>query len=156
MAKRVCKVVDESSHLSRMFLTFLSGPYQGSYTWFEASIYRFATDDSCPDDSEQAKARVTDGMVWESQDELRAAGVAQVTSPVNGKHTWLIQRNARASSEVRQHTITWTDSDVGDVSETGSNGEEDFSTGSGRGAGFIHSLVTGDRIAIKARALVNL
>ena len=130
------------------FLMSPSGPYQGSYTWFEACIYRSVAD--YPGVSEEAKARVTGGMVWKSQDELESAGVTQVANPLNGKQTWLIQRNVRASSDIAQHTITWIAIDAcGD-------GEEDFNMGCGRGAGFVRSLIAGDRVAIMARALVSI
>jgi hypothetical protein len=123
----------------------LPGLYGGSYTWFEASIYR-----SLVDVSEEAKAGVVGGMVWESKDGLASAGVTQVPNPLNGKHTWLLQRNVRASQNVRQHTIIWTDIDErGEV-------EDDIDTGRGQGAGFVRSLIAGDRIAIMARALVKI
>jgi hypothetical protein len=98
-------------------------------------------------------------MIWESQDELQAAGVTQVPNPANTEleRTWLIQKNVRASSEVRHHTITWTSVDTGNgVGEVpDSDSSEDTDTGCGRGLEFVRSLVAGDRIAIVARALVN-
>jgi hypothetical protein len=124
----------------------LSGLYSGSYTWFEACIYRLSADGSYMEDSEEAIARVE----WESQDDLLQAGITQVTAPVSGERAWLIQRNARASQELRQHTVTWTDTDA-TVSET----ESDDDTGRGQGARFIRSLVAGDRIAVHIRALVK-
>lgn len=125
----------------------LTGPYHGSYTWFEAGIYRFAESD-CADNLEDfrdARAELTSGMRWESEDVLRAAGAIQVSNPINNKRTWFIQRNVRASPEVRQHTVTWK-SDGGHV-DTERELEE------GRGIGFVRSLVTGDRIVVMARAL---
>ena len=127
----------------------LLGLYHGSYTWFEACIYRSVVDVEV---SEEAKARVTGGMVWESEskDDLASAGLIQVTNPLNDKHSWLLQRNARASLNTRQHTIIWTDIDeCGEV-------EDDIDTGRGLGAGFVRSLIAGDRIAIMARALVKI
>jgi len=91
-------------------------------------------------------------MLWESQesqDRLRAAGGTQVVNPTNGKRTWLVQRNVRASSEVREHTIMWTNTDMEPQSE------EDGETGRGWGTGFVRSLVGGDRIVLLIRALVR-
>lgn len=90
-------------------------------------------------------------MMWVTRDELQGGGfVTQVKSAINGKQTWLIQRNVRASSEVRHHRIIWEDTDV----ETSSGGDEDPDTGCGRGTGFVRSLSGGDRIALIVRALV--
>jgi hypothetical protein len=132
----------------------LLGPYDGSYTWFEACIYRFAANDSYTKNSEQAKTKNIGGMIWESQDDLLRASVTQVPNAMNGERTWLVQRNVRASSDVRQHIVTWTDTSASE-SEIGSDDDGDSDAGRGGGAGFVRSLVAGDRIALKARALVK-
>lgn len=134
----------------------LSGPYDGSYTWFEALIVR--------DHISQHAAPVTGGGsndnegIYDALDLRRKdekdhdCQIITVKNPNDeNSDVWNIQRNKRGSNEYRSHTVIWTEDDEG--------GEESIlikETGRGLGRGFVRSLKMGDRIAVMVRAKVSL
>ncbi|TFK60617.1 hypothetical protein BDN72DRAFT_828816 [Pluteus cervinus] len=105
-------------------------PYDGSYTWFEAVIYRPDVSETPDPRAEMALPGAFTGQGTRGDDKL-----------VNSE--WVIQRNKRADVEYRRHEVVWTKE---------SNFEWDGSVGCGTGKGFVESLKFGDKIGIIARA----
>lgn len=115
------------------------GPYEGSWTWFEAAIYR-------PMDGEtyQSSSAIHLPHTEEiTEADMFAARLIQVE-----KKVWQIQRNQRASSTVRDHEVIW-------MGEGMQVDYDDHGDGRGRGEGFLRSLLAGDRISVLARARVT-
>ncbi|TFK60616.1 hypothetical protein BDN72DRAFT_904817 [Pluteus cervinus] len=106
----------------------LVGPYDGSFTWFEAVIYR-------PDENGgPIIEKIPPGAFINNE------GISGKYKPVG---SWVIQRNMRADGEYREYEIVWTKE---------SNFEWDGTVGCGTGKGFVEALEPGDKIGIIARA----
>ncbi|EAU86681.1 hypothetical protein CC1G_07339 [Coprinopsis cinerea okayama7 len=126
----------------------LTGLYEGSYTWFEAAIFRNleGNDDSDPDEI----ARSVQSLENRGSDFSRPF---QVSNPDTGKKVWLLQKNVRASHDEVMHEIVWDGKDVPREADGLTSEEEATSEkGSGLGYGFVRQLQAGDHIAIFARA----
>ncbi|KAF9457412.1 hypothetical protein BDZ94DRAFT_1314218 [Collybia nuda] len=122
----------------------MPGPYHGSWSWFETAIFRATGFGfNWPEESNSAGV--------ECYQVLQKGGIEQVPNPVNSKKVWTLQRNIRAYSMTAIHEVVWIKSSSHKI-ETSVRDEEDLDTGSGLGVGFINSLVSGDRIAIIAKA----
>lgn len=107
----------------------LVGNYEGSWTWFEAAIWRCEEQPFLVQRPEFSSLSVP----ATHQDDLYPD-----TSKV-----WHLQSNIRASAKEALHEVVWTDVDDWKV-----NSE----TGSGDGRGFVRLLQPGDKIAVIARA----
>lgn len=126
-------------------LLLIVDPYDGSWTWFEAEIYR-----SCQSRRQYMRQRFEADLMMQptkTNDELQAHGLTRVASK-----TWLVQRNYRASPSIRKHEVIWTDDDEAVQEDPVTDGD---SVGSGDGQGFSTSLSPGDKIALIARAKVS-
>ena len=128
---------------SDFYTGILLEPYAGSHTWFEAVIVRDCIHEHAASGSNCAEP--------DSEIELIQRTAAKVVTDKN-LDTWLIQRNERASSDFKLHTISWTKEEEADVDEEVLMCE----TGRGLGRGFVRSLNMNDRISILARAQVSL
>ncbi|KAJ6564632.1 hypothetical protein B0H19DRAFT_1259052 [Mycena capillaripes] len=118
------------------------GTYQGSYTWFEATILR------------PGKAPALEG--WRRW--ALALGYTkfrpirplfEVTNWCEPDGRWRVQTNRCTISEPKYHTIVWQ----AEGSEGSDIPSEFEKNGSGDGAGFIERLAPGDRIGVVARAM---
>ncbi|KAF2806865.1 uncharacterized protein BDZ99DRAFT_465625 [Mytilinidion resinicola] len=114
------------------------GTYNGSYTWFEASILR-------PSGSAEVtpiplNLFISPRPTSSSLDRYHVSLVAPPNAPDDP--VWHIQRNMCASPQERTHEVEWREGSAFDPS-----------LGSGDGKGFCETLQPGDRIAIWARAL---
>ncbi|TFK66479.1 hypothetical protein BDN72DRAFT_146317 [Pluteus cervinus] len=103
------------------------GPYDGSFTWFGAVVFR-------PDET---GGPVVEGIPRWPFENREALGKYK---PVD---SWVIQRNKRADHKYRRHEIVWTQ---------GCNFEWDGTVGGGTGEGFVDALRPGDKITIVAHA----
>ena len=157
-------------------------PYAGSWTWFDAEIWRpvlTVNDSQLGVGSSIASPTLVKPMMYSPTDEsLLTAGYVRVTPPAEAdarsEKAWVIQRNLRASDTIQRHTVTWYNGGLiaHDCQEhTGtdfllsipslprilSETQEDISVlyGCGNGLGFINTLQPGDRIAVIARAKVQ-
>ncbi|TFK32369.1 hypothetical protein BDQ12DRAFT_638797, partial [Crucibulum laeve] len=131
----------------------LAGPYQGSWTWFEAAIYRHFDEGTMPGSEQQVADVEKDMRVAPLQSELDDAGVMLVPNTRFNSDVWQIQRNVRASNTPRNHEVVWGDDERDNEHIEGfAYREVDDETGRGKGAGFINALLPGDRIAIIVRA----
>ncbi|KAF9473595.1 hypothetical protein BDN70DRAFT_997565 [Pholiota conissans] len=153
----------------------LPGPYDGSYTWFEAVIVRdFVTGHLDVDDTfalieDMLERRNSNEMqvvqspgvyVWTKMYQMASRfswiglgnpstlsiSLVTVRNSNTDSDVWEIQRNLRASSEWQSHRVVWR-RDV-DMAEK----RDYLAKGSSMGADFVNSLRPGDRIAVLARA----
>ncbi|KAJ7097523.1 hypothetical protein C8R44DRAFT_811546 [Mycena epipterygia] len=113
------------------------GTYDGSFTWFEATILRPGT---APDP--QGWRRWALALGYRGFRPSRP--LIAVKNPQGAESRWHVQTNRCASHEPTSHTIVWQ---AGGPAE----GERE-ANGSGDGSGFIDLLAPEDRIAIIARA----
>uniref|UniRef100_A0A8H7XQ38 Uncharacterized protein n=1 Tax=Psilocybe cubensis TaxID=181762 RepID=A0A8H7XQ38_PSICU len=117
--------------------------YDGSWTWFQAVVGRDFDDYTVTTQTQPDKV------------DLR---IERALQPNNGTQatqdiivdTWDIQRNYRASPELRTHRVVWSAKDEPDL--TDHDRQFDPLTGAYRGAGFVQSLRPGDLIGIVMRA----
>ncbi|KAF2498268.1 hypothetical protein BU16DRAFT_615332 [Lophium mytilinum] len=114
------------------------GTYNGSFTWFEASILR---------PSGSAKVTfiplnmiISPRPTSSSLERYHVSLAAPSNTP--NDPVWHIQRNMCASPQERTYEVEWRDGSTFDPLP-----------GSGDGQGFCETLQPGDRIAIWARAL---
>ncbi|KAF9001542.1 hypothetical protein BDQ17DRAFT_1426501 [Cyathus striatus] len=123
--------------------TALPGSYEGSWTWFEACIYRCLPSD--------ARADLFTGLEKHNippptDKVLQGVGIERVPRPSHEGLSgiwWHVQSNISESNQVKMHKILWTDKfDEDDKTEIINE------TGAGRGVGFVNSLKGGDRIAL--------
>lgn len=97
----------------------LREPYAGSWTWFDAEIWRPRQNvehSSLEVGSSISSTTQIKPMMESPTDEmLSAAGYTRVKPPptadVLSENAWLIQRNLRASSTIQRHTVIWSDED---------------------------------------------
>ncbi|EDR00465.1 uncharacterized protein LACBIDRAFT_313370 [Laccaria bicolor S238N-H82] len=109
----------------------LVGNYEGSWTWFEAAIWRGEEQPFLVHRPESSNLSVP----ATHQDDL---------NPDTSK-VWHLQSNIRASAKEAFHEVVWTDVEDWTVNSWGE-------TGSGDGRGFVRLLQPGDKIAVIARA----
>ncbi|KAF6760630.1 hypothetical protein DFP72DRAFT_76792 [Ephemerocybe angulata] len=132
----------------------VTGTYPGSWTWFEAAIFRGL--DAFIEDADRTARRVKGSEMPprspsdSSETQPPIEGAVQIEHPCNGSNLWMLQRNRRANRGEAQHEITWTSID--DVETKEDTDEALDRSGSGGGYGFVCSLQPGDRIAVYARA----
>ncbi|KAF8992154.1 hypothetical protein BDQ17DRAFT_1254219 [Cyathus striatus] len=129
----------------------LTGLYSGSWTWFEACIYRRLPGDV----SEDLRADIErNNIMAPKKEDLQAARIERVTDHASGSDIWNVQRNVRASSTVKLHRVRWTTDEESNTEEFLTSMDIDYSTKSGAGAGkgFVSSLRAGRQIAIISRA----
>ncbi|KAJ3572436.1 hypothetical protein NP233_g3086 [Leucocoprinus birnbaumii] len=94
----------------------LKGPYAGSWTWFEAEIWRPIETDNRNElevgSSISSTARIKPMMESPTDEALLAAGYIRVKPPdaadTHFPSAWLIQRNMRASDIFQIHQVIWT------------------------------------------------
>lgn len=138
---------------------FHTEPYAGSWTWFEAAIVRgLGGDDFVGDPDSIARSRIQGSSVLPPTRDTHHRGSTpepyQVPNTSNGSRVWMLQRNLRAHGAEALHEIVWTDVDDEDTKEDTNEALDRF--GRGSGYGFVRSLEPGDRIAVYARAQVNI
>ncbi|KAH8827046.1 hypothetical protein DL96DRAFT_1439229, partial [Flagelloscypha sp. PMI_526] len=122
------------------------GTYNGSYSWFDASIYR-------PCKANEGATWLDDvminGPVDMLGDILPSDGLNVPYMPLT-KDRWLLQRNVCADHQDKTHVILWS---RGRDDVPSPPGEMDLDNGCGDGLGFAGSLKDGDRIAVFSRAM---
>ena len=150
-----------------------AGPYENSYTWFEAFIVRSYRDASGKDtantkeikailEERDAHPRVVPGglllreKVFNGSNPARTMILGTVANPrahAGASDVWDVQRNRRADSQEQTHEVVWVPQ-----AEPSSSKEEAkyfMETGSRMGVGFVDALQPGDRVAVLARAQVS-
>ncbi|KAF9443636.1 hypothetical protein P691DRAFT_737591 [Macrolepiota fuliginosa MF-IS2] len=101
--------------------TGLKLPYAGSWTWFDAEIWRPNTVNGTSNfptktSTQPSSFDITSDLPISSptDETLEAAGYHRIMPPSAAGHfssskAWLLQRNMRASSQLRDHTVIWSD-----------------------------------------------
>lgn len=154
------------------------GPYAGSWTWFDAEIWRPV--DSGNDQNglqlvgspTTSAAQIKPMMASPTEEMLVAAGYHRVDPPsvadVQSDYAWLVQRNLRAVETPQSYTVAWSDENLvyrnaQPYQTTGLprlvEGATEVSIadvyGCGNGVGFVRALQPGDRVVVIARAKVS-
>ncbi|KAH6905061.1 hypothetical protein BKA70DRAFT_1108445, partial [Coprinopsis sp. MPI-PUGE-AT-0042] len=118
----------------------LTGRFEGSWTWFEASIIRGEIHRLLEGASENAKS---------------GPGVPfRVPNPSNGEKVWHLQSNVRASpSHAEMHEVVWDLTQDASLTSPSLIGQSDLLKTKGwPGSRFRRRVQPGDRIAVFARA----
>ncbi|KAJ6606884.1 hypothetical protein B0H10DRAFT_2070560 [Mycena sp. CBHHK59/15] len=116
--------------------------YNGSWTWFEAAIFR-PTQPGAAQSERVWLRHALEGPVEFPRIGYRSG--IEVKNLVDGESHWQVQRNVTASNLLKEHTVVWVADDLAAEPELVNNG-------SGDGAGFVNLLSPGDSIAVIARA----
>jgi hypothetical protein len=146
------------------------GTYRGSFSWFEATIFREDEEFQGQTRREPLEGLLLSGLgsevpryqmsntaplffVGRSPEQMMRVVKRNgyECRPNGDKLTWMLQRNIVANPRAVEHIIEWNLND-GTVE---SSEEESEETGTGTGRGFVASLQKGDRIGIWARAMVR-
>jgi hypothetical protein len=118
------------------------GPYAGSWTWFDAEIWRplptINANSLKVGSSISSSAQIEPMMVSPSSETLEAAGYLRVHPPSkpgcsveDNASAWLVQRNKRADNTARRHIVVWTDTNEIGYDCQEDSGQEDISDSSG-------------------------
>lgn len=156
---------------------FTIGPYEGSYTWFEAVIVRSFQDEDGNNENydadlqemlehrEHYTAARTGPIFWRTKGippksflfgligstPGRILKLGTVMDPNSHSDAWPVRRNQRAQVAEQVYSTVWSQHVDPNLDE-----EAYFQyTGGSLGAGFVEQLQPGDRIALLARARVG-
>ncbi|KAF9448090.1 hypothetical protein P691DRAFT_705661 [Macrolepiota fuliginosa MF-IS2] len=97
-------------------------PYAGSWSWFDAEIWRPVTSNESRNDlqlvecSPSSSASIKPMMTSPTEEMLMAAGYRRINPPATAdtqsNHAWLAQRNLRARADIQNHTIVWSNEGI--------------------------------------------
>ncbi|TFK26545.1 hypothetical protein FA15DRAFT_588119 [Coprinopsis marcescibilis] len=124
-------------------------PYDGSWTWFEAAIFRGLGkigEEENPEEIAEKVLRNDSNVTDKTEDAPFQVRYPQCDPNESG--AWPLQKNLRASVVHTTHEVTWRYDDSLTGRAESSVGKLNGLTGSGRGEGFISKLQGGDRIAV--------
>ncbi|PPQ82557.1 hypothetical protein CVT25_007166 [Psilocybe cyanescens] len=126
--------------------------YHGSFTWFEAFVARNFQDYPTSRDDLYKEADVRDRI----QISVRRSEKLRSKKDIIASK-WQIQRNFRASPFYRTHRVVWSAKDTASAAVNEQDARKyDEKTGAYRAAGFVQTLLPGDRIGIIMKAKVSV
>ncbi|KAF8466732.1 hypothetical protein BDZ91DRAFT_657652 [Kalaharituber pfeilii] len=119
------------------------GEYAASWTWFEACILRPSSATTSTSQSVKSSDR------WRYLTTPTTGGLENPAFKVRvgdiDVSRWVVQRNARANSEEREHVVEW---------RKGARERPGWpADGKGSGEGFVEALKEGDRVVLIGRAM---
>lgn len=130
------------------------GPYDASWTWFEAGLEVLEKDDAAGDTAEPGQDfKLNDAALRSVSPTLTEGETPTFNFPLAPAPGWLIQKNKRADPKSRSHEIVWSYNDYTDEdSEAAVHLKAAGRGGATKNGEFIRHLAVGDIVTLWAKA----